>query len=399
MYILKNALKNIGRNIGRNSLLLLLVLFIISMSGISMLLKNHANKSSDYYTLKYGSKVSILPSGNEQLDKQVLLSFSESSLLAKSEFLATAPVLVKGLKVIDGSDADLIKWTASSKEKSQEAFESGEKKLVEGTECHKEDDMLVSKRFAQLNDLKIGDQITFTSKDGKEAVVLKISGIYTNVGLRADENPGGTSYSNIWNEVFTSFQTMKNSSLFDDYANCSSELYLKDPLDISKLRKELIAKGMPESYILSQDLDTYEQKMQPVRQLQVIAGNMLKAGVGVGGILLILVSIMAIRERKYEVGVLRSIGMTKGKIARGFIYESVIITMIALAISLSATTLLARPITNFVDHETIVEQSDILLSKDDVKQCIIISLAMVLISSTSGLFVIMRYEPRRILSS
>lgn len=401
MYILKNALKNISRNKGRNSLLLLLILFIISMSSIAMVLKNHANQSADYYMETYGSKVNILPSKNEQLDKQVLLSFGSSSLLSKSDLSGVASVLVKDTKVIDGQkgDKDTIKWTASNKEEIETTFENGEKKIIEGKKYSKIGEVLISKQLAKLNGLKIGDQITVNSEDNKETIVMTISGIYNNVALNANENLEGTSYSNPWNEIYTSWTTMKDSSLFDAYANCSTALYLKDPNNISKLREELIEKGMPESYLLNQDLDVYEQKMQPVRQLQNMANKMMYAIIIVGGILLVLVSIMAIRERKCEVGVLRSIGMKKGKIARGFIYESFIITMVALAISLSATTILAKPITSLVEKEAIVEKTTVLLSKNDLQQCVGLSLTLALVSSAGGLFVIMRYEPRRILSS
>lgn len=398
MYLLKNALKNIYRNIGRNILIMLLCVFIICMSAISMMMHNYASVSAEYYTSTIGSKVNILASSLEPIDQKTMLSFSNSKLLTKSEKIGTLPVLVKQLKVLDEDHVSAIKWIATSKNEIDETFESAEKVIIEGKKYRKENEVIISKKFAQLNQLSINNKIRIFSKDGKKELTLTIIGIYNNVSLQADKNVNNQSYANQWNDIYTSWDTMKQSSLFED-ASCTVELYLKDPSDIVNLREELLEKGMPKSYLLSQDIDTYNQKMEPIHQLQEISSNMMYAVIFIGGMLLMIVSIMAVRERKYEVGVLRSMGMCRKDIAKGFLYESFIMTMIALVISLLISVVLALPLIEIIMNNQVLSiHLNQLLSSQNIIICTFMSFVLALVSSAGGLFIIMRYEPRRILS-
>lgn len=398
MYLLRNALKNIHRNIGRNILIMLLCVFIICMSAISMMMHNYASVSAEHYTSTIGSKVNILASSLEPIDQKTMLSFSNSKLLTKSEKIGTLPVLVKQLKVLDEDHVSAIKWIATSKNEIDETFESAEKVIIEGKKYRKENEVIISKKFAQLNQLSINDKIWISSKDGKKELTLTIVGIYNNVSLQADKNVNNQSYANQWNDIYTSWDTMKQSSLFED-ASCTVELYLKDPSDIVNLREELLEKGMPKSYLLSQDIDTYNQKMEPIHQLQEISSNMMYAVIFIGGMLLMIVSIMAVRERKYEVGVLRSMGMCRKDIAKGFLYESFIMTMIALVISLLISVVLALPLIKIIMNNQVLNiHLNHLLSSQNIIICIFMSFVLALVSSAGGLFIIMRYEPRRILS-
>lgn len=398
MYLLTNALKNIHRNIGRNILIMLLCVFIICMSAISMMMHNYASVSAEHYTSTIGSKVNILASSLEPIDQKTMLSFSNSKLLTKSEKIGTLPVLVKQLKVLDEDHVSAIKWIATSKNEIDETFESAEKVIIEGKKYRKENEVIISKKFAQLNQLSINDKIRISSKDGKKELTLTIVGIYNNVSLQADKNVNNQSYANQWNDIYTNWDTMKQSSLFED-ASCTVELYLKDPSDIVNLREELLEKGMPKSYLLSQDIDTYNQKMAPIHQLQEISSNMMYAVIFIGGMLLMIVSIMAVRERKYEVGVLRSMGMCRKDIAKGFLYESFIMTMIALVISLLISVVLALPLIKIIMNNQVLSiHLNQLLSLQNIIICTFMSFVLALVSSAGGLFIIMRYEPRKILS-
>lgn len=396
MYILKNAIKNIGRNKGRNLLLLFLSLFIMTMSVVSMMLNHYTNNLTDYYTSTYGSKVTIIESKKDMIDKETLLSFTESSLLNKSEKSGTAKMNVKNIRVLDDDKTQSLKWTATSYPEVDETFESGEKKIIKGKQLSKSNEVLISKRLAELNNLHVGDSFSIGEQDKVSFIIV---GIYNNTSLHADENPSGDSYTNSWNEIYTNWETMKESPIFKEKAQCSVDLYLKNPADITLLRTELLKKGMPESYILTQDLETYKEKMQPVYQLQDISYKLMYGVIGVGSTLLILISVMSVRERKYEVGVLRAMGMNKYQIARGFLYESFVMTTLALLLSLILSAFCIMPIImNMVIVTHTNEIIHVSLSYKDILYTTLLSLTLAFISSLGGLFVIMRYNPRRIIS-
>jgi len=65
-----------------------------------------------------------------------------------------------------------------------------------------------------------------------------------------------------------------------------------------------------------------------------------------GAIILILLTLIAIRERKYEIGVLRAMGMKKGRVALGLWTELLVMTVLCLVLGLGVGALAAQPITD-----------------------------------------------------
>jgi len=144
-----------------------------------------------------------------------------------------------------------------------------------------------------------------------------------------------------------------------------------------------------------------------------------------GSVILIILSLLSIRERKYEIGVLRAMGMSKLNVAKGFVYESMIIIVLCLSIGLGTGVATAQPVSNILLDEQIkiVEESqntnnsmsftmigdsestvssldkiDINLSSTAIVQIIIIALLLGFITSIIAVFYAMKYEPIKILS-
>lgn len=65
-----------------------------------------------------------------------------------------------------------------------------------------------------------------------------------------------------------------------------------------------------------------------------------------GGIIIALLTSIAFRERKYEIGVLRAMGLKKWKVALGLWSELLILKCVCLMLGLGAGTLAAQPITD-----------------------------------------------------
>ena len=144
----------------------------------------------------------------------------------------------------------------------------------------------------------------------------------------------------------------------------------------------------------------------------------------VGCLVLILLSMLGVRERKYEIGVLRAMGMPKGKVAFGLICESVCVMALCLCIGFGVGSVIAQPISDAIMEEqaNLVEQQpqpdfgDILSSTAGAKETVsalqeveivlapesivliaMISLALGLLTNVAGIFYITRYEPMKIL--
>ena len=67
---------------------------------------------------------------------------------------------------------------------------------------------------------------------------------------------------------------------------------------------------------------------------------------GIGGVILVVLNIFNVRERKYEVGVLTSIGIKKSKVSMQFILESLIVTIAFVVIGGCVGAATSVPVTN-----------------------------------------------------
>jgi len=120
----------------------------------------------------------------------------------------------------------------------------------------------------------------------------------------------------------------------------------------------------------------------PIEKLQDISLTFLLVVLLFGAAIMILLSVIAIRERKYEIGVLRAMGMKKKKIALCLWIETIIITCICYVIGMIAGTLLAAPVSNAL--WTGDEQISISLDGITALQILGVSLLLATITGQSG---------------
>lgn len=77
-----------------------------------------------------------------------------------------------------------------------------------------------------------------------------------------------------------------------------------------------------------------------------MAGWFLLVILIIGGVILVVLNIFNVRERKYEVGVLTAMGMKKWKVATQFICEILVVTMIAVIVGAGIGAVSSVPVTN-----------------------------------------------------
>ena len=117
--------------------------------------------------------------------------------------------------------------------------------------------------------------------------------------------------------------------------------------DYEKFQDEVKEMGLSDDYtVSSSDLTSYEESLEPLQHLSEYAGYFLMVILAIGAVILIVLHIFAIRERKYEIGVLAAIGMKKWKIAVQFLTESLCITFCALIIGAGIGAVSSVPVTN-----------------------------------------------------
>ena len=124
--------------------------------------------------------------------------------------------------------------------------------------------------------------------------------------------------------------------------------YLKKPDMILAFETELRNKGLPDSYAVRNDESAFGSVAGPVESLKNFSLTFLVIVLTLGGIIMVLLSVIAIRERKYEIGVLRAMGMKKNKVALGLWVEIIVITCICFILGMSVGTAMSQPVSDAI---------------------------------------------------
>jgi len=124
--------------------------------------------------------------------------------------------------------------------------------------------------------------------------------------------------------------------------------YLKNPGMLAAFEMELYSKGLPDDHVVKTDESAFDSIAGPVESLNSLSLTFLVIVLVLGAIIMILLSVISIRERKYEIGVLRAMGMKKNKVALGLWTEVIVITCICFVLGLGMGSALSQPISDAI---------------------------------------------------
>ncbi|MBR5437469.1 MAG: ABC transporter permease, partial [Clostridia bacterium] len=214
----------------------------------------------------------------------------------------------------------------------------------------------------------------------------------------------------------------------------------------SGFEKQVRDMGLDDSYTVSSaDLMAFESSLTPLNTLSTLAGWFLIVILIIGAVILVVLNIFNVRERKYEVGVLTAMGMKKSKVALQFVAEILFVTMLSVIFGASIGAVSSVPVTNALlssqtesklTQQTQIENSfgrgpggmqgnlppemsegrpdlpgfmgnaaeyitqvDSAMNLTVVLQMILIGLFLTLIASAFSVLFVMRYDPLKILSN
>ena len=467
MYLFHNAIKNLFRNKGRYLLVgAIIVVMLITVTVSSMINATTKEVISDYverfnarvYFTPDISKIFSIPPQPDGTYSMPEISTKQYMNFSKSEYVAVTLLTgsihaygdsFRGLDqggqeaggvmpntqlsdsympdmnrqipncvVLGYSDLSLIK-----------EFKLGLREIDKGRFFENVGECIISKEFAEHNNLNIGDEITlFNVDDTMHTLTLYIVGIYLDI-TNAHRNNTRWAVNNRRNEILVSYDTLTaTGNLSDVYTQ--AEFYLRNPEYGKAFESELREMGLSEFYNINIDTSNYFQIVEPVKGLSGISNTMLLIVLSFGGAVLVLLSVLSVRERKYEIGVLRAMGMEKSKVAAGMLIETFAIITICLVFGLCVGIAVAQPIsnnilsdqlemaqenynpnqanygegvtiqsneTNEIDYSTLANVN-VKLTPEILLIIIAIAFALGLLSNSVGILYITRFEPIRILS-
>jgi len=465
MYLITNAMKNLARNKGRNILIAGVILAIIVGAVVTLTINNAAAKVIDNIRLDLGSRVEIrqdfmemrqIGLGREDasyISIDAFLSFAESDYLSKAIFGANMYAWSNTFRAVDD-------WSENPGETTR-INDYGEEVFVETCKLVTTSEpgtladfgtlreITLGRMFSNLNECIISVELASLNYINPGDIIELESGPYspgkkyqlTVVGIYSDTTADYTNWflaiygrfaDNRRNEIITSFDTLIAAGWETNYGlDMKSEYYLRNPDNIQRFEAEVRSKGLPVTYNVSINQAAYDKVTGPLSGMKNAAVTFMIVTLILGAIVLALISFLAIRERKYEIGVLRAMGMERGKVAFGILSEAVMIAVMCLVIGLGAGSLAAQPVADGIlagrvaaaeaedaaggganrvlfaggqmqtdDYAAgYVPESEIQVrvGADVLIQIFILTLGLAALSGIIGIVIITKYEPLKIL--
>ncbi|HAC1489446.1 TPA_asm: FtsX-like permease family protein [Listeria monocytogenes] len=227
-------------------------------------------------------------------------------------------------------------------------FEAGTSELTSGvaiTSADKDKNVaMVEENLAEENDWKVGDSFTVTSSDGNTKITLKIVGIYKTTDSGSDMAQN-FSFLNPYNKVYVPY-TIANTIKGSDYKNTvDSAVYtMDDAANISAFEKE--AKKVDsidwDTFKLDANDTLYQQMIGPINSVASFSKNVVYIVSIAGALILGLLVMMQVRDRKYEMGVLLAIGEKRGKLIAQFFVEILIVALVSFGLAAASSHYVAQ---------------------------------------------------------
>ncbi len=396
MFIFKNALISITRNKGRNILIGIIILVIACASTITLAINNTASDLISSYQSAYDKELTI-SFDRKNMTKDVDFSKREKLDDIKEKFNNISSYTVSDVEKyaesdyiesyyytynisLNGNNIEKAESEESNKRSNGPGFPGGDMKggfggssydftlngyssldamseFIEGTYemVEIEDDawdkafdgnyVFINEELVSYNSLKLGSTIKLEDEDG-HTYEFKVIGIYK-------ENESGVSgpadlFSNSANTLITNANAL--TSVAKSNSNIKSSIkptfIIRDYNDAEKIQAEFYEKGLNENYVVETNEETATAGLSSIKNVQSFATTFLIITLVIGGIVLFVINMINIRERKYEIGVLRTIGISKPKLTMQFVSELMMVGFVALMIGAGAGAIASKDVSN-----------------------------------------------------
>lgn len=238
-------------------------------------------------------------------------------------------------------------------------FEDGTAKIISVRAITEKDkntnNVVIESQLATANKLTVGSTFTLKDEDSKDREV-KVVGIYktTKVADAATQrmtslNPANTIYAHyVLTNSFKEGATDTSQQTID-----SAVYYLKDPAKMTKFVETASQKLDTDTMTLTANDQAYQQMLTPLNNVASFATNIVILVAVAGVIILSLIVILSIRERRFEIGVLMSLGENKAKIIGQFFIELFVIMLV----SVSLASLTGNVIGNAIGNQLLTQQN------------------------------------------
>ncbi|WP_179394422.1 ABC transporter permease [Lacticaseibacillus absianus] len=197
--------------------------------------------------------------------------------------------------------------------------------------------VVINSELATQNSLKVGDTIKVKNTAKTKTYTLTVVGIYkaksTTSSSGAMGGGMGMMASDPANTIFAAYtfaNTLKGSK-YKDTAD-SVTFTVSTPSQVNSVKKAA-TKLISSKYALSADDQSYQMVKSSMATVTSFADKIVWLVAIAGTIILALIVILMIRERRYEIGILLSLGEKRGKVIAQFFVELFVILLIGVGVA------------------------------------------------------------------
>ena len=174
--------------------------------------------------------------------------------------------------------------------------------------------------------------------------------------------------------------------------------YLSSSDLLSAFEADVRGMGLSDDFNVNVNMAEYHRLIAPVERLEAVALTFLVVVLLLGSIIISLICVISINERKYEIGILRSLGMKKIQVASGLMVEILTMMMIAFTFAMVIGGILTTPVINFMmntESQVIVQTQ---LSVRSALEIFGLSTLLIIFAGSFAISKITKYEPNIILT-
>ena len=238
-------------------------------------------------------------------------------------------------------------------------FSSGTATITDGEGIDESDkdtnQVLIEQTLATANDLAVGDTFTITSSEDEETTYeLTVKGIYES---SASSNSMGMQFSmmNPSNTLYTSY-TLANelNGTAEDNTIDSAVYTLADPENMDDFLAKAKKLIDTDTFSLQSNDAAYQSMLEPLNNVASFSKNVGLLVAVAGIIILTLIIMITIRERRHELGVLLSLGESRIKIILQLFTEVALCMILALGVAAVSGNVVA----NVVGQQLLEQQTN-----------------------------------------
>lgn len=234
--------------------------------------------------------------------------------------------------------------------------QSGGMEIKEGTYFDEESDdqAMISYEFAELNGLSVGDTFTIKNIYSETSITLTVIGIYDSSEFNANAN---TIYMN----TQTASQFLSEDDYNEGNYDVSNVKYYMLNSDNAEEFVNKIKDDFPDladnNLTIAVDTTEYDSMASSIESVGSFADTILVIVIVAAVIIITLVVTINVKDRRYEMGVLLSLGAHKSNIIGQIATELIIVGTIGFALASVSGTFFASKIGNAIVESQVASSS------------------------------------------